>query len=68
MALPQLEGPRRQDPEPEVLTRIRARIHSATPKGPPDTGPVALELFLETLARVAMAIARRDAGRTDRGP
>ena len=47
----------------EGLTRIRPRIHCvATPDGgeePTETDTIMVEAFIETLAEVAMAVAKR---------
>ena len=62
--MPPLSGePPPQAPEggrPEALTPIPGRIHSAATSGPPESDhEAAVEAFLDTLARVAQAVAAR---------
>lgn len=50
----------RKSGRPEALTPIHRRIHSAATSGPPESEhEAAIEAFLETLARVAQAVAAR---------
>ena len=56
------------DPEPAALTRIHAGIHCVATddlEGMSEMDRRAVEHFLETLADVAVAIARRQAAETE---